>query len=447
MDTTTTIVAVATPQASSERALIRLSGPNAFDAIDMLAVRPVDRTRGVGTLRLRLPIGVLPTLAVRLCAPASYTGQDTVELLPPGSPTVVDALVRALLALPHVRHAEAGEFSARAYLSGRLTLEQAEGVAASIAAVTDAQLDAAQRLLQGQTGRRYAKLVDDLASALALVEAAADFAEEEHVVPIAAGDLRQRLDAMLDMLEREMEGRMGREAASARPLAVLAGAPNAGKTSLFNALLARHRAVVSPVEHATRDAIVEPLAIDHPTLGVVTIDLADLPGLPEHATTPLDEQERASVQAVIDQAMERADVVLLCDPSGEFIWPGPATLRLRTKADAPESVAPGAMPVSTFTGLNLDRLRLALAEAAVSARQDASAGLLPRHAALARRALDALSRTRQIIAHDPPQGPPREGELAAAEMRRALDALGELGGHVHPDEVLGRIFASFCIGK
>lgn len=449
MDTASTIVALATPQAPGDRALVRLSGPGAFDAIDVLAAEPICRDRGVGPIRLKLPMGDLPTLAVRLPGPTSYTGQDTVELLPPGSPTLVNAIVRALLALPGVRHAEAGEFSARAYLNGRLTLEQAEGVAASIAAVTGPQLEAAGRLLQGQTGRRYAALVDDLASALALVEAAADFAEEEHVVPIGAGDLRLRLGSMVESLDAEMQGRRGRDATAARPLVVLAGPPNAGKTSLFNALLGRHRAVVSPVEHATRDAIVEPIAIDHPALGTVTIDLADLPGLPDHANSPLGPEERASVQGVIDRAMERADVVLLCDPVGVFDGPhaGADTLRLRTKADAPSDAAPGALAVSARTGLNLDRLRLALAEAVTSARQDAAAGLLPRHASLAQRARDALARARDAIAHDPPDGPPVEGELAAADMRLALDALGELGGRVHPDEVLGRIFASFCVGK
>lgn len=449
MDTASTIVAPATPQAPGGRALVRLSGPNAFDAIDALATGPIERDRGVGTVRLRLSVGTLPTLAVRLPGPHSYTGQDTVELLPPGSPTLVNAIVRDLLALHGVRHAEAGEFSARAYLNGRLTLEQAEGVAASIAAVTGAQLDAAQRLLQGQAGRRYAALVDDLASALALVEAGADFAEEEHVVPIRAGVLRDRLDSMLEMLDSEMQGRRGRESVSARPLVVLAGAPNAGKTSLFNALLGRRRSVVSPVEHATRDAIVEPLDLDHPDLGRVTIDLADLPGTPERADAPLDADERASVQGVIDRALEHADVVLLCDPRGVFdaAVAGAVTLRLRTKADTPGAQAPGTIAVSARTGLNLDRLRLALARAVSSASRDAAAGLLPRHAGLAQRARDALASARQTIAHDPPQGPPVVGELVAADMRLALDALGELGGRVHPDEVLGRIFASFCIGK
>jgi tRNA modification GTPase len=447
MDTTSTIVAPATPMAPGQRAVVRVSGPRAFTAIDALAATPLDRTRGVGPVRLRLPVGELPTLAVRLPGPASYTGEDTVELLPPGSPTLVGAILAALLAQPDVRHAEAGEFSARAYLNGRLTLEQAEGVAATIAAATDAQLAASHRLLTGQSGRRYAALVDGLASALALVEAAADFAEEEHVVPISAGDLERRLLAMLGALDTELQGRRGRESASARPLVVLAGAPNAGKTSLFNALLERTRAVVSETEHATRDAIIEPLALDHPRLGRIECDLTDLPGLPDFGVRALDDSERDSVQAVIDQTIERADVVLLCDPAGDFDWPSPGanTLRVRTKADA--LIAGETMAVSVRTGLNLASLRLALAEAIESARQDAGAGLLPRHAGLATRAADALGRAAAAITHDPPQGPPIEGELVAAEMRMALDALGELGGRVSPDEVLGRIFASFCVGK
>lgn len=448
MDTSSTIVAPATPMAPGVRAVVRLSGTNAFHAIDALATTPIDRTRGVATIRLRLPIGELPTLAISLPGPASYTGEDTVELLPPGSPTLIAALVRALLSIPGVRHAEAGEFSARAYLNGRLTLEQAEGVAATIAAVTDAQLDASHRLLTGQSGRRYAALVDDLASALALVEAAADFAEEEHVVPINAGDLRARLAIMRDALDAELQGRRGRENAAARPLVVLAGAPNAGKTSLFNALLGRARAVISDTEHATRDAIVEPLALHHPTIGRIDCDLADLPGLPTMAQCPLDAGEQASVRSVIDSTLERADVVLLCDPAGAFDWPTTgATIRVHTKADTIGAHTPGDIAVSVRTGLNLDSIRLTLAEAIQSSQQDAGAGLLPRHHALASRAGEALSRANATVAHDPPQGPPLDGELVAAEMRLALDALGELGGHVSPDEVLGRIFASFCVGK
>ena len=435
--------------APGARAVIRLSGAQAFDAIDGLATDPIDRARGIGAIRLRLPCGELPTLAIRLPRPASYTGEDTVELLLPGSPTLVYLLIEALLAQRSVRHAEAGEFSARAYLNGRLTLEQAEGVAATIAAATRQQLDASHRLLTGQSGRRYAAIVDDLASALALVEAGADFAEEEHVIPINAGDLRQRLRVMLRQLHAELEGHRGKESASARPLVVLAGAPNAGKTSLFNALLGRPRAVVSPIEHATRDAIVEPLNLQHPTVGPITIDLADLPGLPDLARQSLDEADSSSLLAVIRETMQRADVVLLCDPAGGFDWPeaGARTLRLRTKSDAPQVHATGDMLVSVQTGLNLERLRLAIAEAVDSARQDAGAGLIPRHTALAGRAAQCIERALAAIAHDPPQGPPIDGELVAAEMRLALDALGELGGHVSPDEVLGRIFASFCVGK
>ena len=449
MDTSSTIVAPATPMAPGVRAVVRLSGPSAFDTIDAIVISPIDRTRGVGPIRLRLPCGELPTLAVRLPGPTSYTGEDTVELLLPGSPTLVNLLVHALLAQPGVRHAEAGEFSARAYLNGRLTLEQAEGVAATIAAATQQQLDASHRLLTGRSGQRHAALVDELASALALVEAAADFAEEEHVVPINAGDLCARLTKMLDAVHAELEGRRGKENASARPLVVLAGAPNAGKTSLFNALLGRPRAVISAIEHATRDAIIEPLALHHPTIGTVHCDLADLPGLPNLAIQPLDADEQASVRGVIDEAMQRADVVLLCDPAARFDWPhaGTATLRLRTKADTLEDHADGAMPVSMRTGLNLDTLRLALAETIDSAHQDAGAGLIPRHNTLATRAADSLARALASVTNDPPQGTPIEGELVAAEMRLALDALGELGGHVSPDEVLGRIFASFCVGK
>lgn len=449
MDTTSTIVAPATPMAPGARAIVRLSGCGGFDAVDAIATAPIDRRRGVGPIRLTLPTGELPTLAVRLPGPRSYTGEDTIELFPPGSPTLVAMIVRALLEQPGVRHAEAGEFSARAYLNDRLTLEQAEGVAATIAAGTDAQLEASHRLLSGQSGRRYAGMVDELASLLALVEAAADFSEEEHVIPIAAGTLHDRLRSLRDELDAERTGKRGKESQSARPLVVLAGAPNAGKTSLFNALLGRTRSVVSRAEHATRDAVVEPLRLWHPSIGTIDCELADLPGLQDRSVIELDDDERASVQSVIEAAMERADVVLWCDPDGLFDGPdaAPNAMLVRTKADEVNVDAAGATPVSVRTGLNLDMLRLAMAEAIDHAHQDAGAGLLPRHDSLASAAADSLRRAIESVGVDPPDGLPVEGELVAAEMRLALDALGEMGGKVSPDEVLGRIFASFCVGK
>ncbi len=449
MDTTSTIVAPATPMAAGARAVVRLSGSSAFSAIDAIAVSPIDRSRGVGPIRLDLTIGELPTLAVRLPGPRSYTGEDTVELFSPGSPTLVAAIVRELLSQPGVRHAEAGEFSARAYLNGRLTLEQAEGVAATIAASTDTQLEASHRLLSGQSGRRYARMVDELASLLALVEAAADFSEEEHVVPIAAGTLQDRLRALRSELERELAGKRGRESQAARPLVVLAGAPNAGKTSLFNALLGRTRSVVSATEHATRDAVVESLRLEHPSIGVLECELTDLPGMQGRSIIELDAEERASMQSVIDAAMERADLVILCDPEGRFDEPGTTdnAIRVRTKSDDVSTHAEDAIAVSVRTGLNLDSLRMAVAEAIEHARQDAGAGLLPRHHALATAAMKSLDRSIESLLHDEPECLPAEGELVAAEMRLALDALGELGGKVSPDEVLGRIFASFCVGK
>lgn len=449
MDTGSTIVAPATPMAPAARGLVRVSGQHTFDTVDAIATSPIKRTRGVGPIRLRISSGQLPALAICLPGPASYTGEDTVEILPPGSPTIIDLVVRALLEQPGVRHAQAGEFSARAYLNGRLTLEQAEGVAATIAASTRQQLDASHRLLTGQSGRRYASIVDDMAGALALVEAAADFAEEEHVIPISAGDLRARLDGALDSLRAESEGRRGRESNAARPLVVLAGPPNAGKTSLFNALLGHRRAVVSPDEHTTRDAIVEPLVIEHPTIGAVSCDLADLPGLPDRAGVRLEPTEQDSIQAIIDDTIARADLVLLCDPHGRFDAPsvGDATLRLRTKADSMLMGPSGDRMVSVHSGLNLDAVRLDIARAIDAARQDSQAGLIPRHRTLAGRAILGLERAHAALGDDPAGALPEHGELIAAEMRLALDALAELGGHVHPDEILGRIFASFCVGK
>ncbi|MEO1008682.1 MAG: GTPase [Planctomycetota bacterium] len=443
MDTSATIAACATSMAASERALLRVSGAHAFDAIDAIAAAPIERTRGVGPIRLRLRAGELPTLAVRLPGPRSYTGEDTVELLPPGSPTLVEMVLAALLAHDSVRLAEPGEFTARAYLHGRLTLQQAEGVAARIAADSRAELDASERLLSGAAGGLYARLTDELASALALVEVAADFADEEHVEPIAAADLRDRLRSIRDTLATQRPAKATRATSSGRPLVVLAGPPNAGKTSLFNALLGRRRGMDSPRPHATRDAIIEPLELPTPAGATMAVDLCDLPGTADDGEL-LDAGEADTLRRVIEDALGRADLVLTCDPKAP---PPGATgmIPVRTKADLDlaEATGSGALSVSAATGLNLDRLRSAIAETIADARSARDAGLLPRHAALVGRAMAALDDALGLIAGEGPI----ETELAAAGMRAALDALGELGGAVSADDVIGRIFASFCIGK
>jgi tRNA modification GTPase len=466
-----TIAAWASPPARAPRALLRLSGP-ACPALARALLTPAPSARGAAPARLALPPHVLPVLAAFYPAPRSYTGEDVLELLIPGNPRLVERVLDHLCTHPGVRRAGPGEFTARAYLHGKLTLDQAEGVAASIAALTREELDAARALRDGRAGDDARAWRDELAGVLALVEAAIDFTDQEDVRPISAEALRTRVAAVRDALGTRLGADAGEHIHPGDPLVVLAGAPNAGKSTLFNALLARTRAVAGPAPGTTRDVLVEPLDLARLAPGAGRILLADLAGLDADARG-VD----ALAQQAARDALAAADLVLWCDPSGRF---DPAAtpptdapiLRVRTFADqrpaepslpsgagpfqAPASSpslpsgagpfqAPSSTPslsVSALDQRGLPALALAISRALSGVRAAPLLALLPRHRAALRDAAVALDRT-LALAHERPDS----AEEIAGELRAALDALGELAGRLTPDDVLARVFASFCVGK
>lgn len=460
IDTADTIAAIASPPGRAHRAIARLAGPGVTEILDRLLdppLGPAAREAGARPVRLRLPpcrpAGPAPTLPGLLLlarAPRSYTAQDGAELLVPGHPRLAERVLDALLDAG-ARRATPGEFSARAHLAGRLSLEQAEGVARLIAAERDDELAAARTLLSGQAGRRHAEMADRLAGLLALVEAGIDFTDQEDVVAITPADL----DAGLAALQRDLAEALGSDdhtAREAEPVAVLAGPPNAGKSTLFNALLGRPRAVVADRPGTTRDAIAEPLDLSDQHPGMRSITLVDLAGLGETA----DEADEQAQRLARDQ-LARADLIIACDPQGRFdqgthaTTAAAAVLRVRTMADRvlPDNAAtpspgaqphhgPRATPVCALDGTGLPVLRRAIADAALGVRSGGSAALVPRHRRALAQAMDAVADARQSAS---------EPELAAGAMRTALDALGELTGRLSPDDVIGRVFATFCVGK
>lgn len=471
MNPADTIVALASTHTPAPRAIVRASG-NA--AIPILAALDPDAptTHGAHTLRLALTDELaLPAIALVYRAPRSYTAQDAFELLIPGHPNLADRLLARLLAMGaadpalDARLAHPGEFTARAFLASRLTPEQAEGVAALIAARSDAQLHAARDLMRGIPGRTYRRLTDALADALALVEAGIDFTDQEDVVPITTHDLRTRLGAIAAEIDALLGAHRGDEVRPHHPTAVLVGPPNAGKSTLFNALLGRPRAVVSPIPGTTRDAIAETLyLIDddmaHPasderkaTWSDRAITLIDLAGLDAAlaSRSPID-------AAAHDAALEHiraADVLILCDPAGRFDVPPPASLpkvpsiRVRTMADLPTTApASDALPVSALDAHNLAPLRRALADAADDAtgRPSHAPTLIARHRRALESAAGALAEARRIIEPHPDRALP-DPEILAGEMRAALDHMGQIAGRISPNDVIGRIFATFCVGK
>ncbi|MCA9311122.1 MAG: 50S ribosome-binding GTPase [Phycisphaerales bacterium] len=458
-----TIVAQASAPGWSARAIIRLSGPETFVALDTLASAPVARQRGGTAITCRVPLEgdvlSVPALLLRFTGPRSYTGEDAAELHVVGNPWLIEAVIESLCLLPHVRPAHPGEFSARAYLNGRLSIEQAEGVQAIIAARNDAELDAARALVSGASGAVYRTLADDLATLLALVEAGIDFVEEEDIVAISPADLHTRLATLRDALV-ERSGPAAAPTRQADPSVVLVGPPNAGKSTLFNQLIGRERAVVSDQPGTTRDALVEriELAADaewrqaaagrFPVPALALVDLAGLDQALAEAT-PLDQ----AAQQLALERIEEADLVVLCDPEARFeaaaLLPHDLPrLRIRTKGDLPgDRGDSGALRVCALDGWNLAALRRAMLDGIAGSRSGTSLLVLPRH----RRALvDAARRVDAALELlEPQRAQPMldAPELIGAELRLGLDALAELAGEVTPDDVIGRIFASFCIGK
>jgi tRNA modification GTPase len=379
-------------------------------------------------------------LALWFRAPASYTGEEVVELQAHGSPVVLDALLE-LCCAHGARRARAGEFSERAWSNGRLDLAQAEAVADLIAASDLRAARAARRSLQGEFSQRVDALAQTLLALRVQLEASIDFADEELDADGEAAlrrrldDARVQLDALLAAAERGRRLRDGLHA-------VIVGPPNAGKSSLLNALAGSDRAIVTDVPGTTRDLLQETIRVDG-----VELTLVDTAGLREAG----DAIEREGMRRARAE-LERADAALVVldarDPGAgrlaveSALFGVPEILWLHNKSDLlPAGVAetPDAIPISAHTGAGLPTLHARLralaggdGEGAFSARA--------RHVEALRRGAALLDEAVAGFAAERP-------ELAADSLRRAHDALGEITGRVLPDALLGHIFATFCVGK
>lgn len=444
-----TIVAVSSPPGVSMRGLVRLSGP---DASRILAQHCDLTEPSARTLhRVRFD-DRLPCLVCVFPGPKSYTGEDLVEIQTVGHPVVLERVVNRCIE-SGARRAEPGEFSARAYFNGRVSLVEAEGIAATIAAESDAQLRAAQMLTEGRVGRVAEHFADELAQSLALLEAEIDFVEEEDVVAIEPRRLLAIVASLEQRIGETLDRATGTEALSSLPHVVLAGAPNAGKSTLFNALLGRSRAVVRDVSGTTRDVLIEPLHIDPLDPESPEVMLVDVAGLDASADGLNPRMQRAAHDAI-----RRADLVLWLRAADALAESDDApnvsapVIPIITKSDLLDDTEPEpqTLHVSAATGTGLDRVRTQIVDTLAASTQALGAdalALLPRHEHALTRAHEDLGIARDMLEpmadarsiHDP--------ELLAAHLRSALDALAELAGEITPDDVLGRIFAGFCIGK
>ena len=484
-----TIVAVSSPAGAGERAIIRLSGPRAVE-IAAQVFAPGDEgwptyTALVGRLE---PPGTglsVPATVYIMRGPRSYTRQDVVEFHVGAWPALEGDLLAGLLAAG-VRPAEPGEFTFRAFAAGRLDLAQAEAVAAVISASSASALRAAEDLLGGHLSREVAALAGEVRECLALVEAELDFSDQgiELTPP-------ERLAARIDAARRTLAalGRRARglETASGRVRLVLAGRPNAGKSSLFNRLLKAERAIVSPEAGTTRDEIRATLHIsgiefalsDIAGLGASEVLLApdgnrgqpfERKGAPDyHRGLVIDADIADKARDKAREAVGRADLVLLAidgsapqdDQLDELmaLIASPVVVAI-TKCDlapCPSPLLPSPLlapdgnrgheviATSAVTGQGIEPLRAALVRAVEGGsvdRQAAGPVLTARHRASLEAAAVALARAARVARRGG-----GTGELAAVELREALESLGAIVGERAGPDVLDLIFSRFCIGK
>lgn len=421
--------------------VIRISGPASGPLLDALAgTRPVPRRLSLRILRDPATGEELDrALVAWMPGPSTFTGEDMAELHLHGGLAVRTAVLRALAAFPHCRPAEPGAFSRRAFLAGRIDLTEGEAIADLVEAETEAQRRQALRQLDGALGREVAAWRDVGIDLLAGAEAALDFSDEGDVDEGALdAALAERAAALSQKIRAALgDGRRG-ERLREGFFVVLAGPPNAGKSTLLNALSGRDVAIVSQTPGTTRDAI--EVRCDLGGLPVVLVDTAGLRETSESIEAQGIARTRAHIAA--------ADLVLRLQPAdaeGPVLYSdflAGRSLTVMTKADlAPLPPADGTLAVCAFTGAGLDALLAAIqgrAEAALGG--DAALVTRERHRDALERACAYLGRVAQSSAGTAP-------ELVAEDLRLAVRALGEVGGHVGVEEMLDRLFSGFCIGK
>jgi tRNA modification GTPase len=435
---TDTIAAISSATGPATRMIVRLSGSRAMQITQSLCPASTLNPSHAIAAQLHLPGMQLPIVLYCFANGRSFTGDDLVEFHVPGNPLLCRLLLAECLRLG-ARTAEPGEFTARAYFSGRIGLTEAEGIAASIASQNEQELRAARQLLAGELARRLRPAMELLAETLALIEAGIDFAGEDISLlpPDALADRLSQIQKMLAQLLAE-SGKV--EQHWQRRRAILVGRPNAGKSTLLNALAKSHRAVVSPQAGTTRDAVSAEVALRR---GI--IHLVDAAGLDGGEITGDDASADISrqMQATAHQALQTADWVLLIhdltSKTTPMQLPRPADLIIYTKRDLIEADDPTGLCVSAHTGYHMDQLRDRLD--AIAFGTDSAGAVL----SLNSRHVQAIEDA-QAAVHRAAQSKDA-AELMAADLREALDSLGGILGQITPDDVLGRIFSSFCIGK
>ncbi len=446
-----TIFALASAAGRAGVAVVRLSGPKAGRILADIAPSSAPLKPRAASLRKLVAPAFAPSggetidhaIVIWFPAPRSFTGEDVAEFHVHGGKAVVEALIEALAAFPECRPAEAGEFSRRAFHNGRMDLTAAEAMADLIDAETAAQKRQAMRQMEGELGRLYDGWAEALKRVLAMAEADIDFSEEELPPDLAAKNL-SAVSALLERITAHLnDGRRGERLRDGVSIAIL-GEPNAGKSSLLNALAGRDAAIVSPRAGTTRDVIDV-----HLDFGGHAVLVADTAGLREDSS---DEVESEGIKRAKARA-EAADIRILVLDGQKWPEADKATMDLKNesslivvnKSDLLSDKKPkdkdGAkvLFVSAKTGEGLKEIETAIRrkiEAMFPANADPPLTRARHRACLEECALCL----RRALAAD-------KAELMTEDLRQAMRALGRITGSVSPDDLLDKIFREFCIGK
>ena len=444
---TDTIASLATPVGTAAIAVVRASGPAAGRLVqEIFGANLLPRVAQHADYRLRDGTLLDDVLFTYFAGPNSYTGEDTVEISCHGNPFIARRMLDDLF-VRGCRPAEAGEFTRRAFMNGRLDLSQAEAVMDLIHARSERALAAANQQLRGSLGRRMEELIALLLKCLAQIEAYIDFPEED-LPPENRAAVLADVDRLREGVGRLLAtGRYG-EVLRLGVRTVILGEPNAGKSSLLNRLVGRERALVSPEPGTTRDYLEELLAV-----GPHVLRLVDTAGL----NVAPNALESRGIEKTFEQAAEADLFLWVVDASRP--WPalpralaerlsGANTLVVRNKCDLVPEGAPHptlqTVAVSALTGAGLADLVAALVAKADAFRTEVGDEIIAinaRHADALRRARAALEAARGQLADGSPI------ELTSSNLREALDCLGEIAGRVDNERMLDVLFSSFCIGK
>ena len=448
-----TIAAISTPSGRGGIGIVRLSGPQASSiAVQLVALKhPLEHGRARLADVLDDPAGktgrVDEAVVTLFAGPNSYTAEDVVEIAAHGSPVVLDLLLRRAIDLG-ARLAEPGEFTERAFLSGRLDLTQAEAVRDLIEAQTLTQVRQAASQMGGALSRRVAPLKQGVVELVALLEAGIDFAEDD-VDVTGADEIARRIDALAGPLAHlQASFARGRIVHDGLTLAIV-GRPNAGKSSLFNRLVERDRAIVTATPGTTRDLVTERISLEG-----IPLELVDTAGLRES----LEEAEQLGIARSREALADAAVVLIVLDAAQplneeehrllEAVAGRPAIVAINKSDLAPAVQIPhetGALPTlrtSALTGDGIPELREQIL-AVVTGGAAAEAGLLTnirQHQAITT-ALSALNDAAEANQGGIPH------EMILLDLYRALWALDSLTGQTTSDDILNLIFSKFCIGK